>query len=119
MSKERLEVIYRTVTAVYDTKTKKIIGVNLRIDDYNWFIEQAKRVQELEEKLNAKIALINKGDEEFRYIEQERAIGLEEQNERYHEAIDIVLKTMATPYWHEMKDAIVNTLLRALESDER
>lgn len=43
---------------------------------------------------------------------------IQQQNKRYHEAFEIVLQTMATPYWFEMKDAIVKTLLRALESEE-
>jgi|SRR5699024_6572421 len=54
-------------------------------------LEQAERVQELEKIKDAKIALVNKGDEEKRYVEQERMIELEKRNKHYRELLESVI----------------------------
>lgn len=43
-------------------------------------IENMERVESLREQLEAKIMLVNRGDEEARYAEQERIKELEKQN---------------------------------------
>ena len=73
MSKERLEAIrhyYREMES-FDPGTQS---------DINWLIEQAERVQELEEE-NINLKAIKAGNEELIKI-------LEQQNKRYREALE-------------------------------
>lgn len=83
MSKERLEEIRGCVKHDYVHNHGMMISVSPR--DVEWLIERAESLQE---QLDAKIMLVNRGDEEYRYAQQERMIELEQQNKRYREALE-------------------------------
>ena len=75
MSKERLEEIKREYKKdVYDCKLGRF--------DINWLIEQAERVQELEEAAET--------DGSAFYSLEKMFMDLEEQNKRYREAIGAI-----------------------------
>lgn len=80
MSKEKLEEAIRAIKSNWPDERYSMLR-----DALDYVISEAERAESLQEKLNAKIALINKGDEEFCYTEQGKMIELEQQNKRYRE----------------------------------
>lgn len=78
--------------------------VEIKREIYDWFYERAQQTECLEQQIYQ--------DPRQKVIES-----LYDKNKRYRYAMDNILEVMATPYWHEMKEEIVNTLLYTLDSE--
>jgi|SRR5690625_540096 len=84
MSKERLaEIIHKEA---YLEGTNNLVMV-INTDDYKWLIEQAERVQGLEND-NRVLKKVNVGSERAKERLRNWIDELEIENERYREAID-------------------------------
>jgi len=85
-------------------------NVLLKGDDYHWLMEQAERVEELEEE-----------KDEWKYTAQSYYMTnqkLREQNKRYREAIE---KSLVESGWGDEGNALYRTigiLTKALEGEE-
>src|SRR5690625_2039137 len=90
MSKERLEEIRRK-EAYLDGTNDLVMVINT--DDYEWLIERAERVQELERQVEVCQKYLNKHIDWLRL--ENRIYDLEEQNRRYRKALELIkLKTL-------------------------
>jgi len=96
--KAKIRQIRNSVEPVLDGITNKLVHYEVSRDDFFWLIKQSEKVEKLQERLDAKIIIINNGWEEERYVLQEENIeykkSLEEQEEeirqlekRYEDAI--------------------------------
>lgn len=74
-----------------EIKEELVVNVKLKIEDVNWLIQQAKRVEELEEELRyERQALINQeraSDAEIERLEK-RVEDLKKENDRYKQAFN-------------------------------
>lgn len=119
MSRDATE-IYDVVPVFAVDETGKAL---ITEEQYSWLcnyaVHKAERVQELEKIKDAKIALVNKGDEERRYVEQERMIELERQNKRYWEALEYIAdKPIERGTWTTQGIDCVFTARKALEDSK-
>ena len=105
MSKERLEEIKRQFNIIKSNLIRLDRDTNAT-DDYEWLIEQAERVQELEEKLI-------EAKDDYDYLSYH--YGNEtEQNKRYREAI----KRAIGKFNYDEHQQGMSILLKALEKSE-
>ena|SRR5690625_1714396 len=107
MSKERLEEIKKKYF-MYENYTGKVIMYHHVLE---WLIQQAERVQELEE--HAMKAIDN--------TEAVRAklINAEEQNKRYREVLKNIYELAEYDEYDNTLEQIVSEVEKALEGDEK
>ena len=88
MTKERLEKIKKENSIYLGFKTNNHVTLThtMPIDDINWLIEQAERVQELE-NVNRVLNKANVGSERAKERLRKWVDELEIENERYREAL--------------------------------
>lgn len=111
----------------YDISTETAAGpehVIYYVAEYISDLEKkAERAERLQEQLNAKYILLNKGNEEERYALQEENIKLserveelEEENKRLKETLDLYgYSTQEIIRHSESKDEVINQYERALK----
>src|SRR5699024_9864293 len=88
MSKERLERIIReSKGVVWNTETDEDLLAELETPDFDWLSEQAERVEELERELE-RIKVKYRVTKESHYNCSKSTSELEQQNERYREALE-------------------------------
>ncbi|MBO0961458.1 hypothetical protein J1P26_17265 [Neobacillus sp. MM2021_6] len=88
-------------------KAETFLGhVNLDevIEDVDWLIDQAEKVESLQQRLDAKIVLINNGWEEERYALQDKV-------ERYEKALYIISNESKVSEGSESADLVANCLI--------
>src|SRR5699024_5441750 len=85
---ERLERIIReSKGVVWNTETDEDLLTELDTPDFNWLIEQAERVKELEKELE-RVKVKYRATKETQYRYSELISELEQQNKRYREVVD-------------------------------
>lgn len=112
MSKERLEEIKKELELDWSD-----ISYVVNQDDVKWLIEQAKRVQELEEEVDRLNGALHFQLSEEN-IKNERIRKLHRQNRRYREAIE---RALGESGWGDEGNALYRTigiLTKALEGEE-
>ena|SRR5690625_901220 len=105
MNKERLNEVKERSTGIYSFEEEDIVGVDVKLDDYEWLIEQAERVQELESEYKVR---------QVEYLE-EHIDRLEQQNKRYRELIKKMKRMVYDP---DVDCGIICTEIIEMEESE-
>lgn len=90
-----------------EIKEELVMNVKLKIEDVNWLIQQAKRVEELEEEIKTHAP-------NGRNYTNEQYIGLLQENQRYRQALELLLSYIRTE--PTVPDEIIEIVERELEA---
>lgn len=90
-----------------EIKEELVMNVKLKIEDVNWLIQQAERVEELEEEIKTHAP-------NGRNYTNEQYIGLLQENQRYRQALELLLSYIRTE--PTVPDEIIEIVERELEA---
>src|SRR5699024_9379195 len=112
---ERLERIIReSKGVVWNTETDEDLLTELDTPDFNWLIEQAERVKELEKELE-RVKVKYRATKETQYRYSELISELEQQNKRYHEFLEDMYNHA---YGLQLYPHVVDEIKKLLEETE-